>query len=326
VTEPLLKIRDLTVEFGAPAHPVVAVDHIDLEIAPKGCLGLVGESGSGKSMTSLAILRLIPTPPGRISSGSIEFEGRDLLQLPRRDMPDIRGGDIAMIFQEPMSSLNPVMTIGDQIGEAIKLHEPMSRRERRQHVLEALAAVGIPAPKERIDAYPNQFSGGMRQRVMIAMALACNPTLLIADEPTTALDVTVQAQVLDLMRKLRDTRDMAVLLISHDLGIIAEIADVVAVMYSGRVVETGTVDEIFYNAQHPYTRGLLQSIPRLEDTRDRLYQIKGSVPSPLRRPKGCGFVTRCPLRQPVCAQQAPPMFDYGGTQKAACWVTSGAAA
>jgi peptide/nickel transport system ATP-binding protein len=200
----------------------------------------------------------------------------------------------------------------------------MSKHERRQRVLEALAAVGIPAPEERVDSYPNQFSGGMRQRVMIAMALACNPKLLIADEPTTALDVTVQAQVLDVMRKLRETRDMAVLLISHDLGVIAEIADVVAVMYSGKVVETGTVDEIFYKPAHPYTRGLLQSIPRLEDTRDRLYQIKGTVPSPTRRPKGCGFVTRCPLRQPICAEKVPPMFDYGGSQKASCFVTSGA--
>jgi peptide/nickel transport system ATP-binding protein len=319
MTEPLLRVRDLTVEFG----PVRAVDHIDLEIPARGCLGVVGESGSGKSVTSLAILRLVPAPRGRITSGSIEFAGRDLLKLPADDMPSIRGSEIAMIFQEPMSSLNPVMRIGDQIGEAIKLHEPMSRAQRRTRVLEALAAVGIPAPAERIDAYPNQFSGGMRQRVMIAMALACNPKLLIADEPTTALDVTVQAQVLDLMRKLRETRDMAVMLISHDLGVIAEIADAVAVMYAGKVVETGSVDEIFYNAAHPYTRGLLQSMPRLEDTGDRLYQIAGTVPSPLRRPRGCRFVPRCPLRRPLCVEQEPPMFDYGGTQKAACWVTSG---
>jgi peptide/nickel transport system ATP-binding protein len=326
MTEPLLRIRDLAVEFGPPQRPVRAVDHISLDIPAQGCLGVVGESGSGKSVTALAILRLVPTPPGRITSGSIEFAGRDLLRLPADEMPAIRGSDIAMIFQEPMSSLNPVMRIGDQIGEAIMLHEPMSRGQRRARVLAALAAVGIPAPAERIDAYPNQFSGGMRQRVMIAMALACNPKLLIADEPTTALDVTVQAQVLDLIRKLRETRDTAVLLISHDLGVIAEIADTVAVMYAGRVVETGTVDDIFYRAAHPYTRGLLQSVPRLEDTGDRLYQIAGSVPSARHRPRGCGFVTRCPLRRPECAERAPPMFDYGGTQKAACWVTSGAIA
>jgi peptide/nickel transport system ATP-binding protein len=324
MSEPLLKIRDLTVEFGPRSNPLRAVDHIDLEIPAKGCLGLVGESGSGKSMTSLAILRLIPEPPGRITSGSIEFDGVDLLQLPRDKMPDIRGREIAMIFQEPMSSLNPVMSIGNQIGEVLYLHEKLSRHERRERVLDALAQVGIPAPHERIDSYPNQFSGGMRQRVMIAMALACNPKLLIADEPTTALDVTVQAQVLDLIRKLRETRDMAVLLISHDLGVIAEVADVVAVMYAGKVIETGTVMELFDRPAHPYTRALLASIPRLDDERERLVQIKGNVPSAAMRHPGCKFAARCPLRQPVCIEKAPPMFDFGGTQKAACWVTSGA--
>ncbi|HEV7717424.1 MAG TPA: ABC transporter ATP-binding protein [Arsenicitalea sp.] len=324
MSEPLLKIRDLTVEFGPRGNPLRAVDHIDLEIPAKGCLGLVGESGSGKSMTSLAILRLIPEPPGRITSGSIEFDGVDLLKLPRDKMPDIRGREIAMIFQEPMSSLNPVMSIGNQIGEVLYLHEKLSRHERRERVLDALAQVGIPAPHERIDSYPNQFSGGMRQRVMIAMALACNPKLLIADEPTTALDVTVQAQVLDLIRKLRETRDMAVLLISHDLGVIAEVADVVAVMYAGKVIETGTVLELFDRPAHPYTRALLASIPRLDDERERLVQIKGNVPSAAMRHPGCKFAARCPLRQPVCIEKAPPMFDFGGTQKAACWVTSGA--
>ena len=324
MTEAILRIRNLSVEFGPATAPIKAVDHIDLEIPAKGCLGLVGESGSGKSMASLAILRLVPSPGGRISSGSIEFGGRDLLKLPASQMPAIRGSDIAMIFQEPMSSLNPVMTIGDQIGEVIKLHEHTNSSARRARVLDALAAVGIPDPAERISSYPNQFSGGMRQRVMIAMALVCNPKLLIADEPTTALDVTVQAQVLDLIQKLRQSHDTAVLLISHDLGVVAETADTVAVMYSGKVVETGSVSEIFDHAAHPYTRGLLKSIPRLDDDQDRLYQIDGSVPSPSHRPKGCAFVTRCPLRQPLCAEQAPPMFNYAGTQKAACWVTSGA--
>jgi oligopeptide/dipeptide ABC transporter ATP-binding protein len=268
-------------------------------------------------------MRLIPQPPGRITSGSIEFDGRDLLKLPKDEMPAIRGGDIAMIFQEPMSSLNPVMTVGDQIGEVLYLHQKLTRRQRRAQVLDLLAQVGIPSPHERIDSYPNQFSGGMRQRVMIAMALSCNPKLLIADEPTTALDVTIQAQVLDLLRKLRETRDMAVLMISHDLGVIAEVADMVAVMYAGHVVEIGTVDDIFYRAAHPYTRGLLESIPRLDDDRERLHQIKGAVPSPRRRPSGCPFAPRCPLRQPVCSEKMPPMFDYGIGHRGACWVTSG---
>jgi peptide/nickel transport system ATP-binding protein len=325
MTGNLLEIRDLTVQFGPPQRAAIAVDHVDLDLAPKTCLGLVGESGSGKSVTSLAVLRLVPDPPGRITSGRIAFAGRDLLSLPADAMPDIRGRDIGMIFQEPMSSLNPVMTIGAQIGEALLLHEQLSRSELRSRVLEMLTAVGIPRPEQRIGAYPNEFSGGMRQRVMIAMALACHPMLLIADEPTTALDVTVQAQVLDLIRRLRHTRDMAVLLISHDLGVIAEMADEVAVMYAGSIVETGTVGEVFRHPAHPYTRGLLEATPRLEDTRERLYQISGSVPSPLRRPTGCLFVTRCPARRPFCAEARPPMFDYGGTHRAACWVTSGTA-
>jgi peptide/nickel transport system ATP-binding protein len=320
----LLSIRDLVVEFGPPGRSVVAVDHVDLELPAKSCLGLVGESGSGKSITSLAIMRLIPRPPGRITSGRIEFAGRDLLSAPDEDMPQIRGREIGMIFQEPMSSLNPVMTIGDQIGEALLLHESLSRRERRQRVLAALATVGIPRPEQRLASYPNEFSGGMRQRVMIAMALACNPKLLIADEPTTALDVTVQAQVLDVIRRLRATRDMSVLLISHDLGVIAEMADTVAVMYAGSIVETGSAEEVFRRPAHPYTRGLLQAMPRLEDTRERLYQISGSVPSPLRRPTGCLFAPRCPLRRPICVEARPQMSDHGDTQRAACWVTSGA--
>jgi peptide/nickel transport system ATP-binding protein len=323
VSENLLSIRDLVVEFGPARDPVVVVDHIDLDVPAKACLGLVGESGSGKSVTSLAILRLVPDPPGRISSGRIEFAGRDLLTVPADTMPDIRGRDIGMIFQEPMSSLNPVMPIGAQIGEALLLHEHASRRDRRNRVIELLTAVGIPRPEQRINAYPNEFSGGMRQRVMIAIAIACNPKLLIADEPTTALDVTVQAQVLDLLRRLRETRDMAVLLISHDLGVIAEMADTVAVMYSGSIVETGTAEEVFRHPAHPYTRGLLDAMPRLEDTRERLYQIPGGVPSPLRRPKGCLFFARCSQRRSACNEARPPMFDYGGTQRAACWVTSG---
>ena len=323
MTDNLLSIRDLVVEFGPPRAPVVVVDHIDLDLPAKSCLGLVGESGSGKSVTSLAILRLIPNPPGRISSGRIEFAGRDLLTVPADTMPDIRGRDIGMIFQEPMSSLNPVMSIGAQIDEALFLHEPSSRRERRRRVLDLLADVGIPRPEQRINAYPNEFSGGMRQRVMIAMAIACNPKMLIADEPTTALDVTIQAQVLDLLRRLRETRDMAVLLISHDLGVIAEMADTVAVMYAGGIVETGTAEEVFRRPAHPYTRGLLDAMPRLEDTRTRLHQINGSIPSPSRRPSGCLFVTRCGERRLLPSAPRPATPDVrldGNTQRAACWV------
>jgi peptide/nickel transport system ATP-binding protein len=324
MTPPLLTIRDLVVEFGPPQRAVRAVDHVDLDVPEGSCVGLVGESGSGKSLTSLAVLRLIPEPPGRIAAGRITFAGTDLLTLPAAAMPAIRGRDIAMIFQEPMSSLNPLMSVGAQISEALMLHEKLARTARRRRVLELLAEVGIAQPEQRIDTYPGEFSGGMRQRAMIAMALACRPRLLIADEPTTALDVTVQAQVLELIRRLRETLGMAVLLISHDLGVIAETADLVAVMYAGRIVETGLVEDVFRRPAHPYTRGLLEATPRLEDTRERLYQIPGGVPAPHRRPRGCVFVTRCQLRQPVCVETPPPMFDYGETHKAACWVTSGA--
>ena len=325
MTGPLLDIADLTVEFGAPGRAVKAVDGVSFKIEAGSSVGVVGESGSGKSVTALAILRLIPEPPGRISAGHIRFDGTDLLTLSRDRMPDIRGSQIAMIFQEPMSSLNPVMTIGDQIGEVLYLHETLSRRERRNRVVAALASVGIPAPEERIGAFPHQFSGGMRQRVMIAMALACNPKLLIADEPTTALDVTVQAQVLALIRRLRAEMNTAVLFVSHDFGVIAEIAERVVVMYAGKVVEAGDVREIFRHPAHPYTQALLQSIPRVDDERERLFQIPGSVPSPAARHAGCPFVSRCPERMAVCAQQMPPMIMLAPSHQAACWLNEGAA-
>jgi peptide/nickel transport system ATP-binding protein len=325
MNQPLLEITNLTIEFGPVTRPVRAVDDVSFAIEAGGSVGVVGESGSGKSLTALAILRLIPEPPGRISTGRIAFAGIDLLTLPRDRMPDIRGREIAMIFQEPMSSLNPVMTIGDQIGEVLYLHERLSRRERRARVIAALASVGIPAPEERLGAFPHQFSGGMRQRVMIAMAVACSPKLLIADEPTTALDVTVQAQVLTLMRELRERLDTAVLLVSHDLGVIAEITDRVVVMYAGKVVETGEVREIFRHPAHPYTQALLQSIPRVDDDRRRLYQIPGGVPSPATRPPGCPFAPRCPSRLVICAQEMPPMFTLGREHKAACWLNDGTA-
>ncbi len=265
MTAPLLRVEELSVEFSAGKHVTRAVDTVSFDVETGSCVGIVGESGSGKSVTSLSILRLIATPPGRIAGGRIVFEGTDLLSLPADRMPEIRGRDIAMIFQEPMSSLNPVMTIGDQIAEAVMLHARLSRRACRARAIEMLGLVGIPAPAERINAFPHQFSGGVRQRVMIAMALACDPKLLIADEPTTALEVTIQAQVLELMKRIRRTRDTAILIISHDLGVIAEIADRVVVMYAGRIVETADVRRIFRRPAHPYTRGLLRSIPRLGD-------------------------------------------------------------
>jgi peptide/nickel transport system ATP-binding protein len=322
--KPLIKVEKLSVEFGPKDAPIRVVNGVDFEITAGAAVGIVGESGSGKSITSLALMRLIPSPPGRIAEGRVEFEGVNLLDLPLAKMPEIRGRDIAMIFQEPMSSLNPVMTIGDQIGEAIKLHESMSREERRARIVELLKLVGIPNPEGRLGAYPHQFSGGMRQRVMIAMAVACNPKLLIADEPTTALDVTIQAQVLELMHKVRRTLNTTILLISHDLGVIADVCERVIVMYAGRVVEDADVKSIFRNPGHPYTRGLLQSIPRLKDERSRLYQIPGSVPLPGTVKQGCPFYARCPDRIEKCAQQMPPMFSLGASQKAACWVSAGA--
>jgi peptide/nickel transport system ATP-binding protein len=323
VSAPLLKVENLAVEFGPKEKPIRVVDDVNFQINAGGAVGIVGESGSGKSITSLAIMGLVG-PPGRVAQGRIVLEDTDLLSLPRSKMPDIRGRDIAMIFQEPMSSLNPVMTIGDQIGEAIRLHEDIGRRECHARVVELLTLVGIPDAGGRLGAYPHQFSGGMRQRVMIAMAVSCNPKLLIADEPTTALDVTIQAQVLDLMHEVRRTLNTAILLISHDLGVIADICEHVIVMYSGRVVEDADVRSIFRTPGHPYTRGLLRSIPSLKDERSRLYQIPGSVPLPGTIERGCPFYVRCPDRIAKCAEKMPPMFELRPGQKAACWVSAGA--
>jgi peptide/nickel transport system ATP-binding protein len=322
MSTPLLKVDNLVVEFGPEKSAVRVVDGVSFSVEAGTAVGIVGESGSGKSVTSLSILRLIPEPPGRIVQGRIEFNGINLLDLPRATMPEIRGRDIAMVFQEPMSSLNPLMTIGDQIGEAIMLHEPLSRDARRRKVVDLLRRVGIPDPAGRIDAYPHQFSGGMRQRVMIAMALACNPKLLIADEPTTALDVTIQAQVLELMKTIRSATNTAILLISHDLGIIADMCERVIVMYAGRVVEDGDVRSLFHRPRHPYTRGLLESIPRLKDDRRRLFQIPGSVPAPGMVKQGCPFFSRCPTRVGKCASEMPPMVRFGDRHAAACWVAA----
>ena len=319
MTEPLLDIRDLTVAFGPEARPLKVVEGVSFSVHAGEAVGLVGESGSGKSMTALSVLQL--TPEAARLSGEILFEGRDLLKVPRRRMPEIRGREIGMVFQEPMSSLNPVMTIGDQIDEAIYLHETLPADERRRRVLDLLRLVGMPDPEARLRAYPDQFSGGMRQRVMAAIAMACNPRLLIADEPTTALDVTIQAQVLAMMLDIRARLNSAILLITHDLGVVAEVCERIVVMYAGRVVEDADVHTLFARPRHPYTQGLLRSVPTLTDTRDRLYQIPGSVPPAGTITEGCPFRARCPRRLDICETRMPPLEPLSPTHRAACWAT-----
>jgi peptide/nickel transport system ATP-binding protein/oligopeptide transport system ATP-binding protein len=314
----LLSIEGLRTVFRTSSGEVAAVDGVSVSV-PKGkTLGIVGESGCGKSVLSLSVMRLVPQP-GRITSGKIMFDGRDLLTLPPAEMRDIRGNRIAMIFQEPMTSLNPVFTVGDQITEAMRAHDrTTSSAVLKARAIDALTRVRIPAPARRFDEYPHQMSGGMRQRVMIAMALACAPDLLIADEPTTALDVTVQAQILDLLRELQQQTGMAIILITHDLGIVAEMANEVAVMYAGRVVERASGTAIFDDPQHPYTLGLLGSIPRVEETHDRLLAIEGAVPAPFALPEGCRFHPRCVFHIPDCERIDPPLRDLGGGHRAAC--------
>ena len=297
-----------------------AVDGVDLVVEQGRTLGLVGESGCGKTVTSLSVMRLIDAP-GRIEPGSkILFDGRDLAEADEDELRDVRGNEISMIFQEPMTSLNPVYTVGDQIAEAVRLHQGVGQRRALDRAVEMLKLVGIPSPEKRVKDYPHQMSGGMRQRVMIAMALCCNPKLLIADEPTTALDVTIQAQILELMKELRDRLRMAIMLITHDLGVVAEMADDVAVMYAGRVVEKGPIELIFRSPQHPYTEALLQSIPVLGMTQSEpLRVIRGMVPSPLSWPVGCRFATRCDYAFDRCRHEDPPLFPAGG-QESACWL------
>ncbi|HET7153157.1 MAG TPA: ABC transporter ATP-binding protein, partial [Candidatus Kapabacteria bacterium] len=278
-----------------------------------------GESGCGKSVTALSIMRLIPDPPGKTVGGEILFEGKNLLAMPEDEMRTIRGNRIGMIFQEPMTSLNPVFTIGDQIDEAIILHQKVAKHEAKARTIEMLKRVGIPAPDQRYGEYPHQLSGGMRQRVMIAMALSCNPALLIADEPTTALDVTVQAQILELIKKLQDEFGMGVIMITHDLGVIAEVAKRVAVMYASKVVEYAPVKEIYFNPKHPYTIGLLNSIPRLGEEKKKLATIEGNVPPPTHYPKGCHFCTRCPYADEKCWVEEPPLEKVAEGHTVACW-------
>ncbi len=318
MTGPLLSIEGLQTTFRTQGGEVAAVDGVNLAVLRGRTLGVVGESGCGKSVLSLSIMRLVPAP-GRIASGRVLFEGRDLLSLPAAAMRDIRGNRIAMIFQEPMTSLNPVFTIGDQITEAMRAHDrTASAGALRSRAVEALRRVRIPAAERRFDEYPHQMSGGMRQRVMIAMALACAPDLLIADEPTTALDVTVQAQILDLLRELQAQTGMAIILITHDLGVVAEMADEVAVMYAGRIVERAAGAAIFDDPQHPYTLGLLGSIPRVEEDRARLLAIEGAVPPPFALPSGCRFHPRCVFAISECTARDPGLREITPGHRAAC--------
>lgn len=316
----LLKVNNLNVRFNIFNATVQAVRGVSFELEKGETLAIVGESGSGKSVTSKALMGLIPNPPGEISSGEILFENKDLVKYDEKQLQKIRGKEISMIFQDPMTALNPTMKIGKQIMEGLIKHQNLSKSDAKQRAIELLKLVGIPKPEKRVEEYPHQFSGGMRQRVVIAIALACNPKLLIADEPTTALDVTIQAQILDLMRDLQKKTGTAIILITHDLGVVANLAQRVAVMYGGKIVETGTVDEIFYNAKHPYTWGLLASMPKLHMKADKLTAIPGSPPDLADPPKGCPFAPRCPYAMKVCTDHMPEYAELSGTQKAACWL------
>ena len=323
---PLIEVRGLKTYFYTEDGVVRAVDGVDYVIEQEKTLGVVGESGCGKSVTALSIMGLVQIPPGKIEEGEILFH-RDskVMDLTKfdpkgREMRSIRGNEIAMIFQEPMTSLNPVYTIGNQIMEAIVLHQKLDKAKAKQRAIEMLREVGIPLPEQRVDEYPHQLSGGMRQRAMIAMALSCNPSLLIADEPTTALDVTIQAQVLELMNELRREFHAAIQFITHDLGVIAGMADDVVVMYLGRIVEGSTVDEVFHNPKHPYTQGLMNSIPSLASRKDRLEPIKGVVPDPFEVPPGCGFEPRCPHAMEICKTRMPDLKEVAPGHDAACWL------
>jgi oligopeptide/dipeptide ABC transporter ATP-binding protein len=316
----LVTVNDLRTYFHTIEGIVPAVDGVSFHIDRGETVGMVGESGCGKSVTSLSMLRLIPMPPGRIESGEILFDGEDLLQKSSEEIRDIRGNKISMIFQEVMTSLNPVLRIGKQIAEAIEIHQNLSPPQAMDKAVDILRLVGIPRPEKRINEYPHLFSGGMRQRVMIAMAMVCNPELLSADEPTTALDVTIQAQVLELMKQLKTMLNTSILLISHDLGLVAEMAERVLVMYAGKIVEEAPVEKLFHDPQHPYTKGLLVSIPRVEGERGRLAIIRGTVPRPTEFPPGCRFHPRCDFALPVCAEREPPQTILEENRRVSCWL------
>ena len=317
----LIEVRNLQTQFFTQDGIVHAVNGISYEVAERETVAIVGESGSGKSVGVMSLIRLIPEPPGKIVGGEVNFDGQDLLQLKEEELRQIRGNRIAMIFQDPMTSLNPVLTIGRQITEALELHLNMNRQESRARAIELLELVGIPDAGPRLDDYPHQFSGGMRQRVMIAMGLSCNPQLLIADEPTTALDVTIQAQIVDLVRRLQNELGMAIIWITHDLGVVAGMADRVLVMYAGFIVEEGPVDVIYGSPRHPYTLGLLRSIPRLDLGRQkRLIPIEGLPPDLLDPPNSCPFAPRCPFVIDKCHEENPPLMSIDSVRKSACWV------
>ncbi|AUS10345.1 peptide ABC transporter ATP-binding protein [Laceyella sacchari] len=317
----ILEVKDLHVSFKTYKGEVKAVRGVDFHLNKGETIAIVGESGCGKSVTSQTIMRLIPNPPGVIKQGEIIFEGTDLTKASEKQMEKIRGSEISMIFQDPMTSLNPTLTIGTQIMEGLIKHQKLDKKTAREKAIEMLRLVGIPSPESRLDQYPHQFSGGMRQRAMIAIALACQPKVLIADEPTTALDVTIQAQIIDLMKALQEKTGTSIILITHDLGVVADIADRVVVMYAGKVVESGKLEEIFYQPKHPYTWGLLGSMPRLDLSRDQeLLPIMGTPPNLLDPPKGCPFAARCQHAMSVCTQEMPELDEVSSTHQVACWL------
>lgn len=317
--EKLLSIKNLSINYITEDEKVLAVNDLEIELNEGETLGLVGETGAGKTTTALGIMRLVPNPPGKIVSGDIEFQGKNLLALSEEEMRGIRGSQISMIFQDPMTSLNPVLTVGEQIAEVIQIHEKLSVKDSMEKASEMLELVGIPG--NRLNDFPHQFSGGMKQRVVIAIALACNPKLLIADEPTTALDVTIQAQVLDLMNNLKEKLKTSMLLITHDLGVVAQVCDKVAIMYAGEIVESGSLEEVFDNPKHPYTHGLFDSIPNLDSDVTRLKPIKGLMPDPTNLPSGCKFHPRCPYAQGACSVEEPKFL--GETHKVRCLAYEG---
>ncbi len=316
--EPLLAVTNLKTQFFTQDGVVKAVNGVSFQLMPGETLGIVGESGCGKSITAMSIMRLIPTPPGKIVDGEVLFQGKDVLKMNDQQLRGVRGNDIAMVFQDPMTSLNPVLTVNRQIGESLELHKGMSKSESRARAVELLKMVGIPNAEQRVDQYPHQFSGGMRQRVMIAMALSCDPMLLIADEPTTALDVTIQAQILDLMKKLQQERGTAVILITHDLGVVAGMADRVQVMYAGTIAETADTYELFGNPRHPYTLGLMKSIPRLDSVGSKLDPIRGLPPDLVDLPDMCPFSPRCDFSEEVCERKAPVLREVKPGHKVTC--------
>ena len=319
MNEHLLEIKDLQINFYSDDQDINVINGIDLYVYKGESLGIVGESGSGKSVTSLSVMGLLP-PNGRVNYGSIQYKDKDIVKLSKNQLRDLRGKEIAMIFQEPMTSLNPVYTIGSQIIEMTRTHRKISKKEARKHAIEMLELVGIPRAKEIVDEYPHQLSGGMRQRVMIAMAMSLNPDLLIADEPTTALDVTIQAQILDLMRKLQKDMDMSIILITHDLGVVAEMCNRVAVMYAGEIIEEADINTLFENPKHPYTVGLIESIPNLDEDKELLYSIPGTVPSPQHMPIGCRFAPRCNKADERCFHQVPPTMKMDEQCRVRCWL------